>query len=249
MTAKKVDRYRLFCETENSYQYMWSDSVPVQCPNNNSHAIDDNTGSIVDTVNSAAVEVVQQTGTSGNYTCQSFCFDVPANSTVSKQYSWPYPVSISTMHFTSDATQVGGFFAGVIAPHTVLGLLTADLSSSGTILSVSSSVAKNAVVGSLATITDGTNTADLGNFYNIDVANNTVCVQNPPPVAFLTNSPTRVKMSFQNISLEIGQPELHSFGSQQLKGASTPPNTIMQISYTNSGPAPKRFRCWGELGY
>ena len=249
MTAKQVDRYRLFCKTENAYQYAWTDCLPTACPNNNSHTIDNSTVSIVDSISSAAVEVVQQTGTGGNYTCQSFCFDVPANSTVTQQYSWPYPVSISTMHFTSDTTQVGDYILGQIAPHTVVGSLTADLSTTGTVLSVSPSVAQTAVTGTLATVTDGTNTVNLGNFYNIDAINNTVSIQNPPQIPFTAASPTLVMMTFQNISLEIGQPELYSFGSQQLKGASMPANTVMQISYTNSGQAPKRFRCWGELGY
>ncbi len=182
MTAKQVDRYRLFCKTENAYQYAWTDCLPTACPNNNTHTIDNSTVSIVDSISSAAVEVVQQTGTGGNYTCQSFCFDVPANSTVTQQYSWPYPVSISTMHFTSDTTQVGDYILGQIAPHTVLGTLTADLSTTGTVLSVSPSVAQNAVTGTLATVTDGTNTVNLGNFYNIDAVNNTVSVQNPSQI-------------------------------------------------------------------
>ena len=249
MTAKQVDRYRLFCNTESAYQYIWSNSLPSVCPNNNTHTIDINTVSIVDSVSSAAVEVVQQSGTGGNYTCQSFCFDIPANSTVTEQYSWPYPISVSTMHFTSDITQIGDLVSGVISPHTVIGTLAADLPATGTILSVTPSVVQSAITGTLATVTDGTNTIDLGNFHNINTTNNTVCVQLAPDAPFAATSPTRVMMSFQNISLEIGQPGLYTFGSQQLKGASMPANTIMQITYTNTGQTLKRFRCWGELGY
>ena len=249
MTAKQVDHYRLYCKTESAYQYTWDDSIPTACPNNNTHTIDTDTISIIDSVNSAAVEVIQQSGTGGNYACESFCFDIPANSTVTKQYSWPYPVSISTMHFTSDSTQTGDFIYGIISPQTVIGTLTADLPATGTILSVTPSVAQSAITGTLATVTDGTNTADLGNFYGINTSNNTVCVQVAPQTQFSAASPTKVMMSFQNISLEIGQAGLYSFGSQQLKGASMPANTIMQISYTNSGQISKRLRCWGELGY
>ena len=249
MAAKQINHYRVFCATENTYQYVWKDSLPTTCPNNNSHTIDADTISIMDTVSQAAVEVVQQTGTGGNYTCQSFCFDIPANSTVTKQYSWPYPVSISTMHFTSDSTQTGDLISGIISPNTVIGTLAADLPATGTILSVTPSVAQNAITGTLATVTDGTNTSELGSFYGIDTANNTVCVMTAPGTAFAAASPTKVMMSFQNISFEIGQPGFYTFGGQQLKGASMPANAVMQITYTNTSQVPKRFRCWGEMGY
>lgn len=249
MAAKQVDHYRVFCKTENAYQYVWKDTFPTICPNNNTHLIDTDTVSIIDTVSQAAVEVVQQTGTGGNYTCQSFCFDIPANSTITKQYSWPYPVSISTMHFTSDATQTGDLISGIISPNTVIGFLAADLPATGTVLSVTPSVAQNAITGTLATVSDGTNSVDLGSFYNINTSNNTVCVQSAAKIGFAAAAPTKVMMSFQNISLEIGQPGFYTFGSQQLKGASMPANAIMQISYTNRGEVDKRFRCWGEMGY
>ena len=250
MTSKQVNRYRMYCNTEAAYQYCWNESLPTACPNNSSHVIDTDTINILDTVSSNAVEIVQQVGTGNNYACQSFCFDVPANSTVVKDFSWPFPVSISTMHFTSDSSQVGDHITGTISPNTVIGTLTKNLDASGTILSLCPETMQNAVIGTLATLSDGSNTVDCGAFYNLDKQNNTLCIGNPPGVPFLASSPTQVMLSFQNISLEVGQPSCYTFGSQQLKGAAMPPNTIMRITYINqSGTVTKRFRGWGELAY
>ena len=48
--AKKVFKYRVYCETESIYVYTWGDSTPTTCPNNNGHTITTSTVSIVDQV-------------------------------------------------------------------------------------------------------------------------------------------------------------------------------------------------------
>lgn len=48
--AKKVFKYRVYCETESVYTYTWGDSTPTTCPNNNGHTITTDTVSIVDRV-------------------------------------------------------------------------------------------------------------------------------------------------------------------------------------------------------
>ena len=37
-----VFKYRLWCNTENSYVYVWAEELPTKCPNDTSHTIDTN---------------------------------------------------------------------------------------------------------------------------------------------------------------------------------------------------------------
>ena len=43
-------KYRLWCNTENAYVYVWADSVPSECPNDSGHTINDNKTAIIQTV-------------------------------------------------------------------------------------------------------------------------------------------------------------------------------------------------------
>jgi hypothetical protein len=44
--SKSVNKYRIFCNTENKYTYRWDDAVPTKCPIDGAHTIDTNTISI-----------------------------------------------------------------------------------------------------------------------------------------------------------------------------------------------------------
>jgi hypothetical protein len=46
----EVNYFRYYCNTESNYVYKWDTVNPSQCPNNNSHTIDSNSITIIDTV-------------------------------------------------------------------------------------------------------------------------------------------------------------------------------------------------------
>lgn len=52
--SKKVLYYRIYCNTESAYTYVWKESTPSVCPNNNTHSINTETISVIDNVHSAA---------------------------------------------------------------------------------------------------------------------------------------------------------------------------------------------------
>ena len=54
----EVNYYRYYCQTESNYVYKWDTSVPTTCPNNVGHVIDSNTITIIDSVSTNQVEVV-----------------------------------------------------------------------------------------------------------------------------------------------------------------------------------------------
>ena len=54
-----VNQYRIWCVTEETYVYGWSDTLITVCPNNNTHTIDPDKTTIV---SASATEQVQLTG-------------------------------------------------------------------------------------------------------------------------------------------------------------------------------------------
>ena len=52
-----VNKYRLWCETENAYVYDWAEEEPTTCPNNTSHTIDETKTTISDTVGDDSVSI------------------------------------------------------------------------------------------------------------------------------------------------------------------------------------------------
>lgn len=52
-----VNQYRYYCTTEGTFVYKWDTNIPTTCPNNNTHTIDTDSITIVDTVKSNQVEV------------------------------------------------------------------------------------------------------------------------------------------------------------------------------------------------
>lgn len=57
MTSRQVNKYRFFCNTEQTYKYVWDEVPPTSCPTSNIHDIDLTSLTIVDNVAETATSV------------------------------------------------------------------------------------------------------------------------------------------------------------------------------------------------
>ena len=57
MSARIVNNYRLYCNTESNYVNSWGQSVPTLCPHNSAHSINSNNITIVDTISSSISQI------------------------------------------------------------------------------------------------------------------------------------------------------------------------------------------------
>lgn len=53
-----VNKYRIFCTTENSYVYTWGTAPPTTCPNNNTHTVDLESVTLIDSVSEDTISLV-----------------------------------------------------------------------------------------------------------------------------------------------------------------------------------------------
>lgn len=65
MVQRTINKYRLYCESESAYKYVWSTSAPTGCPADSGHTIDSVSVTVVDTIRDNNVHVTG-TWTDGN---------------------------------------------------------------------------------------------------------------------------------------------------------------------------------------
>lgn len=252
--GKRVERYRMYCETESSYVYVWSDSVPSVCPNNNTHTVTANSVTVVNRVSENSVKIEEEdteTGiTGGNFAVRSFPVSVTANETKATVVSWPIPVSILSIEFKTEDIQKGDVANVYIAHETTIGALSADASSNSATLTVSSTVFDHIMVGYLITLDDGTNKELLGRVIDIDVGNSQISVETATTNSFTAATPTYVKMSIHMMQEYVfGPGGPASIGESKIGGSYLPANTPITIVYKNNTSEAKTWNAGVEFLY
>jgi hypothetical protein len=232
--SKTVNYYRIFCITENKYVNEWNTLLPTYCPNNKTDIIDSNSISVIDTITSNNVNVVQSNaGVSGNYLCESYSFVIPPNSKVSNDYSWPINIASMTVNWTQTEIERGNVINCFIAPDTTIGVITSGININDKVINVSSTVIEYLNVGYMVNITDGVNNNVLGRCVNIDKINNRITVETP--VNKIMNAGSYVQMMLNNIrDFIIGNPESVHLGTKHLGSSFLPANTKVRVVYENN---------------
>ncbi len=244
-----IYKYRLYCNTDAKYEYIWSEDEPLKCPTNTSHIIDTSKTTIVESKGDNVVKILEESlETGGNYQCITLPVSAGPFSTGSNSKSWPYPVCVYAMRFISDATNVGDILCVCANPDTVIGVITSSLSPGATSMQVSSTVCTHLKLGYCLTITDGVNVDDLGATYSIDKTTSTIQFETPCVHAFSASTPTYVRMT--NYILRdfiIGPPWQYEVGQCKIGGTSIPAGIVVRAIYKNNSDTTKSII--GQIEY
>jgi hypothetical protein len=232
---RTINKYRCLCITENTSVYTWGEVAPTVCPNNNTHSIDNSTVTIVDSVNDNSVTILQDKGlTGGNFRCETCKAVVKPNSTESFDFSWPFDMSVATVHFVTNAQHIGDEITSIIAPNTIVGYITQDASIGNTLIHVSPTVIQFLNIGYLIKLFDGINVSSLGYVVAKDPVNYTITTTIGSTNDFSASFPTYVMIEISNIhSFEIGDPNKYDIGQSVIGSGLIPANTVMRLQYKN----------------
>lgn len=236
----KVNKYQIYCNTEAAYVYYWNTSPQTVCPNNNTHSVNINSNSIIHTVASNNVTVLEEsTPTGGNY--KSVCYKLDCTTGLSSHdYSFPYPISALSISFNTSSDNQNDDLEVIIGPETTIGVLTAAVSSTDTVFTVSSTVIAYLNIGFFITLNDGTNKDDCGVVTNIDSVNSQITVNTAAINGFAIGTP--VQMSVKVIdNFTIGYSGRCVLGDSKIGGSYVPTGTIVRVNYTNNGVSTKSF--------
>lgn len=228
--SRKLLKYRVYCNTEDKYEYIWNDTTPLVCPSNSAHNIDTNTITIVDTLETNSVNIIQESIiTGGNYRTEGKKMTIQANSTEIQDFSWPYNISALTITFYTNSNNENDILNSYIAPNTVIGILTDNVSISNTVLRVNSTVIDNIKIGYQIII----NNQIIGECIDINKINNTITSSDAVTENY--NIGTYIQMTVNPIKdFILKSNTLYEFARKTIGASSIPANTVIQLKYQNN---------------
>lgn len=241
MSSDIINYYRYFCNTENTNVYNWDNTTPTVCPNDNTHHVNLDSLTIINTIHSNSVTIKQTSGDiHGNYRIESKVLSIPANQTSSTIISWPFDVAIMTVNWTSSNIHRGDIINGYVAENTIIGAIIQPINLGDTKIHVSPTVLQYINKGYIVTITDGHQIINMEQCISIDESNNTISCENPSSMSL--NAGSYVRMTINNIrNIHIGEPESVRLATKHLGSSSIPTGTKLNFQYQNNGNVAKTF--------
>jgi len=204
-------------------------------------------GLILPQINANGQYVVQvreeNVETGGHYQAQSFELAIPAETGwQSLEFSYPIPIGLlaARAHVTDEMH--GDVIECVVAPDTVIGAITADVSVDDTVISVQQSVIDNTEIGFFVTLDDTTNKNELKRIVSIDSENLQITVEDAATQAFAAATPTYVKQGVYYVPvLTLVKGHNLDLGTAKIGSSYVPANTTMRLRYNNITGTAKTF--------
>lgn len=236
-------KWRVYCTTDATNEYVWSEEEPKTCPTNTLHVIDEEKTSIdeIREVNLITIKE-ENTPTGGNFKAETVGFDIPAETTESFDISWKIPINVLEMCFHPTSEEVGNFIDIALSPDTTVGIITSDVSVGDTEISANEGSLDYFYKGYEVKLSDGENENNLGIITNINIVTKTITVENPATNSFSASTPTYIKQTIYLAKhFEINASWKYAIGESKIGGNYIPANTIVRVSYENKSTTPVRF--------
>jgi hypothetical protein len=245
-----VNRYRIWCETEQTYVYTWATETPDKCPNNHEHTI----ANLVVAVESRDINTVYIDQLFvGAFQATTVCIDVPEmtpGDVYIQDVSWPCDVFIWKTQFISTTENTGDDLTIVISPDTPIGVITSPTVIGNKTLNVNSTVFNEAVSnGCEVKLTSGGVTENLGRIINMNSTTSTIMVEFAPTQVFNAGSVITFGI-FQVKDYHLYHPGKEiTFGDKGVAKKNLPANTITRCYYKNNNGLAKKLYLEVELYY
>lgn len=249
MSTNTLSSYFVPCLTEGIQIVSdYVSTVPTTCPHDVSHQIDSSNIILCDTITPELVYVNQNSSipTGGYFRIDGYTVTTPANSTSTTDIVYPYNISGYSVILMPTTDNIGDMCNFVAIPNTPVGILTADISVGATTLSIGSVAPLNP--GFFLSITDGTNTADLGEIISLDIINNVITFSTPSTFDFSTSSPSIVKITIPRVkNFKFITNDTVPLGASKIGSSGLSAGQVVRVLYTNNGDHEKTFFFYTEL--
>lgn len=243
-----IKHYSLFCITENKFVDIFSNDQPTSCPIDDTHQILSNT--IIEKLDfDVGIPIRQEyVKTGGNYRAESRKIITQPNSISIAEFTWPMPINVAMVKFISSENMDGDIINSIIAPDSVIGVITQNTQIGDTTISVYPTVLQYLYIGYYVKLNDGIHENDMGMVLGIDEKNLTIKCEKSAQNAF--SAGTEVLMTIYNIvNFEIGPAGYYEFGSSHLTASYIPTGTKVRMSYMNNSSEVKKLRVYYEYNY
>ena len=244
--SETILRYKIFCITENAYQYIWlneSENAPTTCPVNTGHTVNTSLVRIVEERASSKIHIQQESVlTGGHYRWLTIVFDAAPNTETIYTFSYPFHLSMLSAMYQSAEENRGDTMTWIISPNSTVGAIVANVSIGDTTFYVSSTVTDYISIGFACNLYDGINTDDVGIVIAIDAEAGTITCTEATTHNFLAASPTFVRMGIYFCKeIEFGHPGRMCIGDTKVESSYVPANTQVEARYDNKTGVTKRL--------
>lgn len=246
-----VIKYAVPCITENLIVISgYRNTVPIYCPNSTSHQIDAAGIEALDSVQTQQIFVSQNDQTvpvGGYFLCDQITMNIPTGSTgldTNYDVSYPYNINAFNVTFLSSSNNIGDVVNVITIPDTPIGILLSGMTGGVNSLNISNTQLLNN--GFFITITDGTNTDDLGEITSIDTVNGIITCSVETVNSYAAGSTILIGISRVRNFL-INQSGVIKLGISKIGSAGLPAGKISRLIYTNNSVDSKTFAFMIEL--
>jgi len=222
------------------------EGLPMSCPMNNMHVIDQDQTVEVDKIMTSEVSIKEEfVPTQGYYQSQGCELDIDGNigSVTSMDHVWPYQVSILMGWFYAAAENVGDKIEAWAGGDTITGAIAAPVAINDTVITVTPTVIEHTAIGYHMKLFDGTNLSDIGRVVSIDEMNSQITIETPVDKVYSPLTPTYVMQTVRLIDdMFVNAPNVrYVFAEKKMGGKGLPPGVPISIRYTNRTGGSKKF--------
>lgn len=124
-----LERFKIFCVTDNKFEYVWKDDgvVPTKCPENSAHTIDHENIVVTERKDQNFINVRQEdVPTVGKFSIITLQVNSSANTTSVTPWWYEKQVTALLISFQSTETHKGDIVTMVVGENTPVGVLTAN---------------------------------------------------------------------------------------------------------------------------
>jgi len=232
-----VNYYKIYCNTDSQYEYVWAEESPTVCPVNDGHTVDLTSVSIEQEISESVIKIQEEnipTGENFMAECHNICAATGPDVVTSTDFSWPFPINVLEIQLVTREENLGDDMTLAVAPNTVVGAITATVATGATGANVTQTVVDNIMLGYHVGLTDGPNSSYCGRVIGVDKANNKILFETASDKAYSPLSPTYVTMTVHVVdNYYLGPSQRYVIGEGKIGGSYVPANTIVRVIYRN----------------
>ena len=240
--ATAVNYYRVYCNDEADYFYVWDTVEPTTCPNNNAHSINTSLTTIVETVSTNTFKAEEDTD--GYFETTHVEMNIPSGTpgdVTEHDVSWPMDILLWRTLITPTSDMIGDTMSVVASPETTVGVATATVNIGDTVLNVNSTVTDNVWRGFLINLFDGVNKDFLGRCTDVDAGAGTITVETGTVNSFAAGSAVQIGV-YTLKDIYIADTALIDIGTKGFKGKTVSAGMKLRVQYTNNSGTSKIIR-------
>lgn len=229
-----VYQYRIYCNTEATWKYVWDTEEPSKCPSSDSHSVNLNSIMIINVIKDDEVVIKQEkTPTGGRLRVSTIDFIVEPSTTGILTKSFPINLTMLGTSSKTQDSQENDNLSVHIAPNTTIGAITSPCDNGATSIIVSSTVITNIFVGGFINLFNGSISSNDSQVISIDSSTNTLTLETTLNNSFSAGSEVRLTVYLVD-NIRIGLAGNRVIGENMMIGRYIPANTVIKFIYTNN---------------